>query len=82
MKRKIFRLNLNSELSIETEGNYFWHGTSGTHPEKIYHGEEGFDVIFSQKGMWGKGLYFAKKAEYSDPYSYRFPDGSRGMFFA
>jgi hypothetical protein len=62
MKRNIFRKNLNSELSNRTEGDYFWHGTGLTHPEKIYDGEEGFDVIFSSQGMWGKGLYFAKKA--------------------
>jgi hypothetical protein len=39
-------------------------------PDIIIHGEEGFDMKYSNSGMWGKGLYFAKNSKYSDPYGY------------
>jgi hypothetical protein len=39
-------------------------------PQTIYTGEEGFDMKYSKDGMWGRGLYFAQNAKYSDPYGY------------
>ena len=42
-----------------------FHGTSSTPPEKIYKSEDGFDMRFSQAGMWGQGNYFAESAKYS-----------------
>lgn len=36
-----------------------WHGTRFTNPELIINGEEGFDMKYSNTGMWGRGLYFA-----------------------
>ena len=47
-----------------------WHGTSKTNPKDIYNGEEGFDMKYSHKGMWGRGVYFARNAKYSDTYAY------------
>ena len=31
-----------------------YHGTRGTDPKYIYDGEEGFNMLFSSGGMWGK----------------------------
>ena len=70
------------EEPVSPECGYFWHGTSKTPPEKIYNGEEGFNQNFSNDGMWGRGLYFAENASYSDNYAYKLPDGSKGMFLA
>ena len=36
-----------------------WHGTSGTHPEKIWEDREGLCMQYSRQGMWGRALYFA-----------------------
>ena len=30
-----------------------YHGTSKTDPQSIYDSEEGFDIRFSNVGMWG-----------------------------
>ena len=42
-----------------------FYGSSSTAPEEIYKSEEGFDMRFSHKGMWGQGNYFAESAQYS-----------------
>merc|ERR1712083_117871 len=36
----------------------------------IYEGENGFDMCFSNDGMWGRGNYFAVNASYSTNYCY------------
>ena len=59
-----------------------WHGTKETDPEKIIDGEEGFDIKFANQGVWGKGLYFANKARYSDEYCSHHASNTRGMFLA
>ena len=59
-----------------------WHGTRGTDPELIINGEEGFDIKYSRKGLWGKGLYFAKMASYSDSYCSKHEGAVKGMFLA
>ena len=45
-------------------------------------GEEGFDIKYSQHGAWGKGLYFARFASYSNLYCSNYVDGVKGMFLA
>ncbi len=47
-----------------------WHGTRLNPPEKIYSSEEGFDLRFSSAGMWGKAIYFAESAQYSNSYAH------------
>ena len=47
-----------------------FHGTRQTDPSMIYQGEEGFDMRFSEQGLWGRGNYFAVNASYSDKYSF------------
>ena len=60
-----------------------FHGTSGTLPEKIYADEEeGFDMRFSRRGLWGQGNYFAERASYSDNYAYQDPNGTKQFFLA
>jgi len=43
-----------------------WHGTSDLDPRLILESEEGFDMRFSREGLWGKGIYFAVDASYSN----------------
>ena len=57
-----------------------FHGTCSNDPKNIYGGEEGFDMRFSAKGMWGEANYFAVNASYSDPYAYQASDGCLEMF--
>ena len=56
-----------------------FHGTRSNPPDCIYTGEEGFDMRFSAKGMWGMGNYFAVNASYSHGYAYS-TGGARQMF--
>jgi len=50
-----------------------WHGTKDIDPAKIYKDkQDGFMMQkSSQNNMWGKGIYFAKNASYSDNYAYK-----------
>ena len=59
-----------------------WHGTRESKPSLFYKGEEGFDIKYSNQGMWGKGIYFAENAGYSLNYSYKHRNNVKGMFFA
>ena len=45
-----------------------YHGSKQTEPKKIYDSEEGFNMLYSREGMWGKACYFAQKASYSHDY--------------
>jgi len=47
-----------------------FHGTKIAHPSKIYNSEKGFMMQYAGDGMWGRGMYFAQNASYSDRYSY------------
>ena len=59
-----------------------FHGTRNTPPSCIYHDEEGFDMRFSNAGLWGNGNYFAVNASYSYSYAHCLSDGTRQMFLA
>ncbi|MDR3547318.1 MAG: hypothetical protein P4M11_03410, partial [Candidatus Pacebacteria bacterium] len=49
-----------------------FHGTRGTDPSAIYNGYyEGFDMQYARDGLWGKGMYFAVNASYSDDYAHK-----------
>lgn len=73
MKRK------NKGVTNEKE---LFHGTSGTPPSCIYQDEEGFDMRYSNAGMWGNGNYFAVNSRYSHSYAHSSSDGTRQMFLA
>ncbi len=48
-----------------------FHGTRDTDPSAIYNGYyEGFDMQYAQTGYWGKGMYFAANASYSNKYAH------------
>ena len=51
--------------------SYLYHGTSNTNPKQIYDGEEGFDMRFSNDGMWGQAIYFAAQASYSNDFAFK-----------
>ena len=57
-----------------------FHGTRSNPPDRIYTGEEGFDMRFSAQGMWGMGNYFAVNASYSHIYAHPMASGYRQMF--
>ena len=57
-----------------------FHGTRGNDPKCIYEGEVGFDMRYSNDGLWGKANYFAADASYSDRYCYQSPGLGRQMF--
>jgi hypothetical protein len=65
----------------ETGSQLLWHGTRDTDPDLIIESDEGFDIKFSHKGYWGRGLYFAKNAGYSDNYAHQRAN-LKGMFLA
>ena len=58
----------------EPEIKMLYHGTSSTNPSIIYHGEEGFNINFSNDGLWGRAIYFATMSSYSNNYSYSTPE--------
>ena len=48
-----------------------WHGTRTTDPKVIYEDrQDGFMMQHSRQGMWGRGIYFAENASYSDGYAH------------
>ena len=49
-----------------------WHGTSGMDPSVIYDDQQdGFMMQFAAQGYWGRGIYFAENASYSNMYAHR-----------
>ena len=54
----------------DTNLKYLFHGTSKNKPEVIYTNPIGFDMRYSNAGLWGKGIYFAANANYSNNYAY------------
>ena len=59
-----------------------FHGTRNTPPSCIYQDEEGFDMRFSNAGLWGNGNYFAVNASYSHNYAHPPSSSTRQMFLA
>ena len=72
------RLNLKNNGAVnELE---LFHGTRGNDPKVIYEGEHGFDMRYSNQGMWGQANYFAVNASYSNRYAYQTLNGCKEMF--
>jgi hypothetical protein len=61
-----------------------YHGTRLTDPQNIYEGKEGFDMRYSNGGMWGQANYFAVNASYSDKYHHQVAnvEGLKQIFYA
>jgi len=74
------KMKLKNGDSNEVEA---FHGTMAD-PKVIYNCEDGFDMRFSKKGLWGRGIYFAKNARYSieNGYEYHTCEGFRQIFLA
>ena len=66
----------------DKEYKLLFHGTCGTPPKSIYNGMDGFDMRFSNKGLWGKALYFAQDCKYSHDYKHKTSTGQFQMFLA
>jgi hypothetical protein len=57
-----------------------WHGTRGNDPKVIYEDkQDGFMFQHSQAGMWGRGIYFAENASYSDGYAHNCGGGQKSF---
>ena len=61
---------------------HLYHGTSSNPPENIYGSDDGFNINYSNAGMWGKANYFAVNASYSHTYKHTVSDGKFQMFYA
>lgn len=59
------------KLGVQPTILNLYHGTRETQPSLIYNSEEGFDMRYSQIGLWGKAVYFAEYSSYSNAYSYK-----------
>ena len=44
-------------------------------------GDVGFNMVYSNQGMWGMGIYFAVNASYSLGYAYKNDDGKLSFFY-
>lgn len=66
-------------MARDTNLKYLFHGTSKNKPEVIYTNPIGFDMRCSNSGLWGKGIYFATNAKYSNNYAY--VNGSEKQIF-
>lgn len=76
------------EIELKQRGDaderQLWHGTGKTNPEEILEHETALDPRFSNSGFYGRGLYLADDASYSDcnkekTYAYEDKDGTRGL---
>jgi len=57
------------------------HGTSGTDPMAVAGTDSGIDPRFCDRGMYGRGAYFAEEADYThNGYAHALASGERQMF--
>jgi hypothetical protein len=85
--RKLWRIFKNEVQDVKKKsGNpqimNLFHGTGSTRPSQIYNSEDGFNINYSNEGMWGKAIYFACNSSYSNNYAHKYADGQRKMFMA
>lgn len=81
-KEQLGKIHDKAGFSKEIKEEYLWHGTRGSHPQAIYGGmEECFDMQHANDGMWGRGLYFAVNASYSDGYAHPTQVGTKLFMF-
>ena len=71
-----------SEYMSYVRDELLFHGTGGNRPEDIYKGTDSFDLRCCAGGMWGRGVYFAVNASYSDRYAHHCGNNVRKMFAA
>jgi len=76
------KCNNNSDMEYT---RLLWHGTSHTHPQKIYNSSKGWKLNYAGEGnLWGKGLYFSQDAIYSSgKYAFfKTPQGTQLLLLA
>jgi len=75
---------LNNDSTKMEYTRLLWHGTSNTHPEKIYQSTKGWKLNFAGEGnLWGKGLYFSQDAIYSSgKYAFTTHSGTKLLLLA
>ena len=58
-----------------------WHGTKVNDPKLIYEDlQDGFMMQHSAAGMWGRGIYFAENASYSNNYAHTIAGSGQRCF--
>ena len=77
-------ISLKSNNGDPNEHLGLWHGTGGKDPVTILQHEEALDPRFSNAGFYGRGLYLADKASYSNgtaekTYAFVDSDGTRSL---
>ncbi len=59
---------------------YLWHGTSN--PDEVINDSVGFRINYAKdEGLYGRGLYFAQDASYSNNYGVVDKESKRGKLF-
>jgi len=77
------RVEICQKHGEDFEVMYLFHGTRSSCPSQICSSDNGFDLAFARSAsMWGKGLYFAERADYSHAYSHMCPCGLNSIFVA
>ena len=81
-KKDLIMSRKRSGLIEEIKEELLWHGTRNNDPKLIYQAnEESFDLVYSNDGLWGRGLYFAVNAKYSaQDYAYSNPAQKTKLF--
>eukprot|EP01022_Parablepharisma_sp_SALTPOND_P006625 TRINITY_DN12683_c0_g1_i1.p1 TRINITY_DN12683_c0_g1~~TRINITY_DN12683_c0_g1_i1.p1 ORF type:complete len:249 (-),score=13.60 TRINITY_DN12683_c0_g1_i1:128-874(-) len=63
---KLKEIKTRDSKGQKIEIRLLFHGTGKNDPKMIYGGyDKSFDLQCARKGMWGKGIYFAARADYS-----------------
>jgi hypothetical protein len=73
------RQSLETKLGRSNISERLFHGSGSTPPQTLLDSDICFDRNFSNQGMWGRGLYFAVNASYSNDYAHT--AGNERQFF-
>ena len=81
-----FKQNIIHETNVHPDSCLYirslFHGSSETHPDTIINDPEGFKMEFAERGLWGRGIYFAADCSYAHNYSHSIDDGLSCVFLA
>ena len=68
-KQKIIQqTNMNPDSCLYIRS--LFHGSRDTNPDLIINDPQGFNMSYAHRGLWGRGIYFAKNCSYSHSYRY------------
>ena len=79
-----FRSLMSRKNHGQVNEKLLFHGSRATDPKTIISSEKGFDFRYgSDECLWGKGTYFAVKAQYCDgKFAFRTREGTKQVFVA